>query len=831
MTKTKSIYLFLIFLILSGFSLLPAQQESPESNETRIGPFSASDIAKQTETINSILQNSANLANPVPQVNKIIEQLPALIEKVEAIEKSASGDLLSSMKEQEISDLAQKCIVHETRFSEWQNILKNRIDVFENELVLLDKYLSAWQETNRISTQEKFPAEVVKTIKIVINSIREQSASIKTALNDLLKVQNSISKQEILLADIRSRLEKIQQESREGLFSIDSHPLWEVFSTEVEQPRLWSQYSMLYERHTGALKDFFQIYGSRIPYHLITLIAFFILFILLKRFSDKQVLEEDKAHILSHPFSSSVMISLFLTAVYYPQAPNIIFVMSASAIIIPIAILLPRSFKPRLRSITYFFIAVHLLQQVHLLAIENTLSQRIALLIITILVTVGTSIFLRSPRELILSQENRFWSAFRIFLYIAMILSVISILSNIIGNLSLADQITLGVMRSIYAALGITVVAQILVGLFTVMLYSQTASLLLLIREQKKVIRNFLNKLIYLAGFVLWAKVVLESFDVFDLFQQWYISFFSERWEIGSMSVSLGDIVAFILTIIFSVWLSKFIRFILEGDILPRVSLPRGVPATISMLANYTVLGFGFFIALSAAGIDLSKFALLAGALGVGIGFGLQNIVNNFISGLILIFERPIQVGDVVEVNQLRGTVSRIGIRSSTVRTFSGAEVIIPNANLISNEVVNWTLSDRMRRIEIPVGVAYGTDPNQVLGILKTIARNHEHVLSTPEPFVLFNGFGESSLDFELRFWTADFNTWMELKTNITLIIHDALKEAGIEIPFPQRDLHIKSKDAAPVILKQTESRVKSSDQESSPAIDAASPDEAKSNT
>jgi small-conductance mechanosensitive channel len=231
-------------------------------------------------------------------------------------------------------------------------------------------------------------------------------------------------------------------------------------------------------------------------------------------------------------------------------------------------------------------------------------------------------------------------------------------------------------------------------------------------------------------------------------------------------------------------------------------------------------------IAVSAAGIDLSKFALLAGALGVGIGFGLQNIVNNFISGLILIFERPIQIGDVIELSELRGTVNRIGIRSSTIRTFSGAEVIVPNANLISNEVVNWTLSDKMRRIEIPVGVAYGSDPNQVLGILKTLARNHESVLKVPEPFVLFRGFGDSSLDFELRFWTGDFNTWMELQTQVTLLVHDALKGAGIEIPFPQRDLHIKSSDMLQKFVKpvsSTEDQDNLSEKKNAPEKDPAS--------
>ena len=228
---------------------------------------------------------------------------------------------------------------------------------------------------------------------------------------------------------------------------------------------------------------------------------------------------------------------------------------------------------------------------------------------------------------------------------------------------------------------------------------------------------------------------------------------------------------------------------------MPRIPLPRGVPSSISMLTNYVILAIGFLIALTAAGMEWSKFALLAGAFGVGIGFGLQNVVNNFISGLILIFERPIKVGDAVEVGALKGKVMRIGIRSSTIRTFDGAEVIVPNGTIIQSEVTNWTLSDQLRRIEVKVGVAYGTDPNKVLEILRQVAKDHPAVLDNPEPMVLFQGFGESSLDFSLRVWTADFDNWLAFGSEITLLVHNALKKAGIEIPFPQRDLHLRSVD------------------------------------
>jgi small-conductance mechanosensitive channel len=187
---------------------------------------------------------------------------------------------------------------------------------------------------------------------------------------------------------------------------------------------------------------------------------------------------------------------------------------------------------------------------------------------------------------------------------------------------------------------------------------------------------------------------------------------------------------------------------------------------------------------------------LLAGAFGVGIGFGLQNVVNNFVSGLILLYERPVQIGDVVEVGNVAGEVKRIGIRSSTIRTPQGADVIVPNGNLISDRVVNWTFSDRRRRIEVKVGVAYGNDPERVLTLLVAVAQAHPDVLDDPAPQAVFAGFGESSLGFELQAWCYLDNAG-STQSDLAIGVSRAFVEAGIEIPFPQRELHLRSGPAS----------------------------------
>jgi small-conductance mechanosensitive channel len=263
---------------------------------------------------------------------------------------------------------------------------------------------------------------------------------------------------------------------------------------------------------------------------------------------------------------------------------------------------------------------------------------------------------------------------------------------------------------------------------------------------------------------------------------------------IGKASVSLGAILVFFVTIWIGTLLGRWVSLVLEVDVLDRLNLPRGVPVTIASLVRYTLVAIAFFFALAATGAELGQLAIIGGALSVGVGFGLQTIVNNFISGLILAFERPVAVGDIVQVGTLTGEVKQIGIRASVIRTYEGSEVILPNGELVSGQVINWTRSDQTRRIELPIGVAYGTDPQRVIELLGTVAKKVLRIRSYPEPAVLFTGFGDSSLEFLVRAWTS-VDDAIAVRSELAVAAYQALTEAGIEIPFPQRDLHLRSVD------------------------------------
>jgi len=264
-------------------------------------------------------------------------------------------------------------------------------------------------------------------------------------------------------------------------------------------------------------------------------------------------------------------------------------------------------------------------------------------------------------------------------------------------------------------------------------------------------------------------------------------------FTLGSQRISLGLVIIAAGFVYGSFLLSWAAQKLFVEAVLPKRRLDTGARISISRLIHYVLVTVGFFLALIAIGFELTKFTIVLSALGIGIGFGLQAIVNNFICGIILLFERPVRVGDYIEVGGEWVVVKKIGLRSTIVQSFDRADIIIPNADLITHQVTNWTLTDRSVRITIPVGVAHGSDVPLVIETLMQCATANAKVVRTPEPQVLFKSFGESSLDFELRVWTSDVDNKLGLDSALHQEIFQKFREAGIEIAFPQRDLHIRS--------------------------------------
>ncbi len=299
--------------------------------------------------------------------------------------------------------------------------------------------------------------------------------------------------------------------------------------------------------------------------------------------------------------------------------------------------------------------------------------------------------------------------------------------------------------------------------------------------------------IIFLAILVLIAALpkILQLLTGINIME--YLSWLDRGISIGGTKITLLNILYLVIFLAFITFLSRFIREALQNRILPRTRLDIGVRATFVNIVIYSFWILAVYTGINILGFNLSSLAFMAGALGVGIGFGLQNVVNNFVSGVILLFDSSIQVGDMVQIGDNWGTVNRINIRTTIVQTFDNASLIIPNSDMLSNRVTNWSFRDPKVRLQIDVGVAYGTDVHLVRDTLMEIVGRMPEILDNPAPRVDFIDFGNSALIFRTRFWIPSPKYWLSAPTEVRFKIDEEFKKKGIEIAFPQQDIHIRT--------------------------------------
>ncbi len=370
-------------------------------------------------------------------------------------------------------------------------------------------------------------------------------------------------------------------------------------------------------------------------------------------------------------------------------------------------------------------------------------------------------------------------------------LSVIAVLALLVGYGGIGRFVVRGMLGSGVVIGLLILVRGLLRELAGVLTGSQVARRRLgigagTLRSAKFWIRAALDPALFVAGVFLIAPVWGVPQD--DLVR-WTLAVL-KGFTIGNVTISPADIALALVTFIAAMAVTRFIQQTLLERVLPETKMDIGVQHSLSSGVGYVGVIIAFALAIAVIGVDLTNIALIAGALSVGIGFGLQNIVNNFVSGLILLIERPIKVGDWVIIGDKEGFVKRVNFRATELETRQRASVLIPNAEILSTPLTNWTLKDRFGRIDIPVGVAYGSDTAKVRDILLACARDHPNVSSYPEINVLFRDFGSSSLDFELRCFTPNVIERPFVASDIRFEIDRRFREEGVEIPFPQRVVH-----------------------------------------
>ncbi|MEQ8473767.1 MAG: mechanosensitive ion channel [Marinoscillum sp.] len=285
----------------------------------------------------------------------------------------------------------------------------------------------------------------------------------------------------------------------------------------------------------------------------------------------------------------------------------------------------------------------------------------------------------------------------------------------------------------------------------------------------------------------LWTEIVESLLVVAEVFN-------STLFQLGENNITLGKILYLIFSFVILLFVAKRVKKVLVENILVKAKMEQSIRATIGTITKFALIVVGSVIIVQSAGIDLTALTLVAGALGVGIGFGLQNITDNFISGIIILFEKPIKVGDRIDVGDVQGNVISISFRATQILTNDNISIIVPNSEFISSKVINWSHNDRNIRFKIPVGVSYKEDPEKIRTILMNVASENPNVLKYPEPSVLFDEYGDSSLNFFLAVWTTTYTDRPRvLKSELYFEIFKKFKEQNVEIPFPQRDIHIRT--------------------------------------
>jgi potassium efflux system protein len=806
---------------LVGLSLLlaaPASAQQPDAQATAGSaeaaapatppmplPIPGTEVADRAQEEEDRIGRVLARTKPDPAVEEIEQQLRASAKEVEAAVESAHERLNADVRRGDLERASFDFGRLRDRLAGWSAKLTKSAEGLDAQLALLAERRQVWEATRERAVAERDPAAVAARIDMTLGEIDRAERALRALRNRLLTVREGVAHQQSSVDATLDVVESLREKRRKSVLAIDQPPLWKVIAgTDAAEVHVLERLRADRANDLVDLENFGSDHSERLLL-LALLTAGAIFAAIALREPARRLAHEDPslaapAGILERPISAGMVLATILSVFLLPAGPPIVIGIRSLVLLAATLRLVLPLIDPELRRILYGLTAWYAIDRLRDRLIPDPLANRLILLLVAVLAG-GVFLWLLRPARLaklgLLARRDGWLRVIGLGLRLGLLLAAVSIVANAIGNTTLAETLVEGTLSASLLAFIFFAAIRVLEGAWALLLRSPLARSLRMVRNYRPLLQERGRRVILVSFTSWWLYESLRDFDVAAPVVRAISSTLTAKWGMGELSLSLGGVLAFGLMIYTSILASRFARFVLEEDLLSRASLPRGVPFAVSTLVRYAILLVGFTMAVLAAGFEMSRLALVLGALGVGIGIGLQDIVNNVVSGLILLFERPVQVGDVVDVGGTLGEVRRIGIRSSTVRGFDGAELVIPNSKLVSETFVNWTLSDRQRRIEIPVGVAYGSDPEQVLELLRGVVDARPELLRHPAPSVLFAGFGESSLDFLVRSWTPEPDTALALRSQIALDIHRALREAGIEIPFPQRDLHLRSVDPA----------------------------------
>jgi len=793
---------FIIPFKVSGQGVLPQntgeEASQVQTDSVALQPYPASEITNALGTTGSLIITSLNKQLTPEFISANAKEIDTLLSGIGLLLGDSVVRSLPGKSRRQLEQVTLRAQFNINQIEPVLGHLSGMAKELQAELTVLEHNKQRWVLTLEQGAGNETVISREERIRSTIGNIDSVSSLLQDDLVLILGEQDRLTEKKVELQELLTHVDDQRKLLGETILTRDMPG----FFADLPNLRDKTLIRKHVEEFRGSVSSDIVLLKS--GYRRTVIVSFLIFLALLaflvwyKRNHTRLIsdtysdLSKEHKLLINSPVVTSVFISSLFMRFLVPDLPQTFNDLNLTIMLIPMVILMIRMFGILFRRWIILLVSTYALNFVYELAYHPGILLRILLIGMCFAgIWLFYWVYTRKP-FIGLIQHRSLYKFFRILVVVFLALQFLAVLANLLGAFRLAEFFTLLPLQITILAIAIQILTKIVDTLLFMILSGKDLQKLNVIREEFHLVYR---KSVWLVDFLLlliFISNVLRLLRIKDAVFAWGRGLLSDGRKFGAIDITLGSILIFFFVIWLSIMISRIITRILEKDLFTRVKTAKGIPGTVSLLLRIGLISGGFFLAAAASGMQLTNLSIVLGAFSVGIGFGLQNIFNNMVSGLILAFERPINVGDVVQVGDLLGTVKSIGLRSSTVHSFDGAEVIVPNGNLISNEMINWTLSDSYRRMDIRVGVAYGTDPERVMAIMMDVAKEHKQVRKNPEPRAYFIGFGDSSLDFRLLAWVA-MDHWLVTESELNVLINKKLKEESIEIPFPQRDLHIRS--------------------------------------
>jgi small-conductance mechanosensitive channel len=754
--------------------------------------------SKAEETAARLRAMSASL-QPSADVQAIDAGSTALGARIDARARDHAAALAAGPALRALAQMVTSWQTERSTLAGWGGTLTWYANEQEKQIAELAAATDSWTATLEQARAANAPPAVIDRINSTLAAIKDTRRDVEKYRAQILALQDRVARETSTCDELIERLTEFRKKEVGQVFVRDTQPLLGALFARQHGGATAESIRNALRDEVATLPEFAQRAAVWLLVQAALLIALCMTFRKAQQRAQTWV-DQDReleraTRIFGFPYSAALIVTIALANWLYPWAPHLVTQLLGVVGLVPVVRIVRALVQPRLKPAVYALACFYVMDRVRDVVspvppLEQTiLMAEMAIGIIVLLWMLrrgdlAAPIVSQEAGELrVDDDETPASSALRTGARFVLAAFVIALVSGLLGFMRLAHLVGGGTLIAAYLATALFACVSALDGLVAYALRARPLRLLRSVRRHRPLLQTQAWRVLRWAGVLFWILATLYQFQILDPIAERVGATLTTTLGFGAISVTLGDVIGFGITVWVSFLLSRFVRFVLEEDVFPTIELPRGVPYAISSLIHYVILISGTLLAFAVMGLDLNRFTILAGALGVGVGFGLQNVVNNFVSGLILLFERPIQVGDVVKLKDVSGEVKRIGIRSSTVRTGDGADVILPNGNLIADPVINWTLTDRTRKITLDVRAAYGNEPERVIALLVDAAKANERVMGHPEPVAQLVRFGDIALEFTLEAWISRHEQGGAAKSEIAIDVYRRLRAAGIEIP------------------------------------------------